>query len=215
MCYQHGYSWPSLSIHPYRLLLLADPQGYIPYRYRAAVCRIELVIQPLLISVKGVHRGTFLMNLSLLLQDCPACLVRLILIVSVMGGRIAAALWGSVSWTYSILLAAFLCNYLIVIHVVHPYSSIDTIAPWKKLRLILSVRSDFHMTESLSIAVHAFGSHLLMSVSVDVCLGWWDTTHEVGELVKLLQFLLIIFLLKRKNQLISLSKVDKPVGCVI
>ena len=32
---------------------------------------------------------------------------------------------------------------------VHPYSSIDTTAAWKKLRFILSVRSDFHMIESL------------------------------------------------------------------
>ena len=37
----------------------------------------------------------------------------------------------------------------------HPYSSNDTTAAWKKLRFILSVRSDFHMIESLSIAVHA------------------------------------------------------------
>ena len=36
----------------------------------------------------------------------------------------------------------------------HPYSSIDTTAAWKKLRFILSVRSDFHMIESRSIAVH-------------------------------------------------------------
>ena len=40
-------------------------------------------------------------------------------------------------------------------------------AAWKKLRFILSVRSDFHMTNSLSIAVHAFTCRVLMSVSVD------------------------------------------------
>ena len=49
----------------------------------------------------------------------------------------------------------------------HPYSSIDTTATWKKLRFILSVRSDFHMIESLSIAVHAFVSRVSMSFSVD------------------------------------------------
>ena len=32
---------------------------------------------------------------------------------------------------------------------------------------ILSVMSDFHMTGSLSIDVHAFASRVLMSVSVD------------------------------------------------
>ena len=56
---------------------------------------------------------------------------------------------------------------LIRVHVVHPYSSIDMTAAWKKLRFILSVRSDFHMTDSLSISVHAFASHVLMSFSFD------------------------------------------------
>ena len=36
---------------------------------------------------EGVHRSTPLTSSSLLLQQCPACLVRLILIVFVMGGR--------------------------------------------------------------------------------------------------------------------------------
>ena len=35
----------------------------------------------------GVHRGTSLVRSSLLLQQCPACLVRLTWIVFVMGGR--------------------------------------------------------------------------------------------------------------------------------
>ena len=60
----------------------------------------------------GVHRSTSLMSSSLLLQQCPACLVRLTWIVFVMRGR----------WRYSWchvgccrqdlfkLLAAFLCN---------------------------------------------------------------------------------------------------------
>ena len=49
----------------------------------------------------------------------------------------------------------------------HPYSSIDMTAAWKKLRFLLSVRSDFHMTDSLSIAVHAFVNRVSMSFSVD------------------------------------------------
>ena len=60
----------------------------------------------------GVQRSTSLMSSSLLLQQCPACLVRLTYIVFVMGSR------GLYSWcfegvaarTCSILLAAFLCN---------------------------------------------------------------------------------------------------------
>ena len=49
----------------------------------------------------------------------------------------------------------------------HPYCSIDMTTAWKKLLFILLVRSDFHMSDSLSIAVHALASHVLMSVSVD------------------------------------------------
>ena len=40
----------------------------------------------------GVHRSTSLMSSSLLLQQCPACLVRLSRIVFAMGGR----------WPYSL-----------------------------------------------------------------------------------------------------------------
>ncbi len=80
------------------------------------------------------------MSLFLLLQQCPACLVCLTLIVSLR---------------------------LVSVHIVHSYSSIDTTAAWKKLRFILLVRSDFHMSDSLSIAIHAFTSRVLMPVSVD------------------------------------------------
>ena len=59
---------------------------------------------------------------------------------------------------------------LVSVHVVHLYSSIDTIAAWKKLRFILSVRSDLHMTDRLLVAVHAFVSRVLMSFLVDVTL---------------------------------------------
>ena len=38
-------------------------------------------------SYAGVHRSTSLMNSSLLLQQCPACLVRLTWIVFMMRGR--------------------------------------------------------------------------------------------------------------------------------
>ena len=56
--YQHGSPLPSLATTPYCPLLPAGPQGYIPYRHRAAVCRFEPVILPLLVHVKestGVH----------------------------------------------------------------------------------------------------------------------------------------------------------------
>ena len=52
------------------------------------------------------------MRSSLLLQQCPACLVRLTLIAFVMGvgGRTAAVLWSVTSRTCSIQLIVFLCN---------------------------------------------------------------------------------------------------------
>ena len=50
------------------------------------VCSL-LVVLLLLSSYVGVHKSTSLMSLSLLLQQCPACLVRLTWIVFVIGGR--------------------------------------------------------------------------------------------------------------------------------
>ena len=96
----------------------------------------------------GIHKSTSLMSSSLLLQQC---LVRLTWIVFVIGGR----------WPYSWCLVGCCCQDLfriarsilvqlpssffssrfVSVHVVHPYSSIDVTAAWKKLRFILSVRS--------------------------------------------------------------------------
>ena len=53
------------------------------------------------------------------------------------------------------------------VHVVHPCSSIVTTATWKKLRFILSARSDFHITDSLLLAAHAFARHVFISIYVD------------------------------------------------
>ena len=61
----------------------------------------------------------------------------------------------------------------VIIHVVHPYTSIDTTAAWKKLRFILSVRPEIYMNDSLSLAVHTFACRVLMSVSVDATLLPW------------------------------------------
>ena len=48
-------------------------------------------------------------------------------------------------------------------NITHPYCSINMTAAWKKLRFIFSVTSDFHTTNSLLIAVHAFVSCVSMS----------------------------------------------------
>ena len=87
------------------------------------------------------------MSSPLLLQQCPACLAHLVCMVFEMGGR----------WTYSCcfvvcclhdlfntarsflvqLMSRFLSLCLVSVHVVHPYSSIDTTVAWKKLHFIL------------------------------------------------------------------------------
>ena len=125
----------------------------------------------------GVHRSTSLMSSSLLLQKCPACLVRLTLIVFAMRGRwpyswcfVRCCLQDLFNIARSILVqlpSSFFSSRFVSVQVVHPYISMDTTAAWKKLRFILSVMSDFHMIDSLSIAVHAFVSRVLMSFSVD------------------------------------------------
>ena len=66
--------------------------------------------------------------------------------------------------------SSFLSLRVVSVHVVHPYISFDATAAWERLHFILSSRSDFHMTDSLSIAVHAFASHEAMSFSVDEAL---------------------------------------------
>ena len=64
--------------------------------------------------------------------------------------------WNVAFRTSSKLLATFLCSFfsscLVSFHVVHLHSSIETTAAWKKLRFILSVRSDFDMTSIWPIA---------------------------------------------------------------
>ena len=115
----------------------------------------------------------WLLSSSPLLQRCPACLVRLTWI----GGRwlygccfLGYCLQDLFNIARSILVklpSSLLSIRLVNVHLMHPYSSIDTTAALKKLHFILSVRSDFHMADSLSIAVLAFASRVLMSFSVD------------------------------------------------
>ena len=76
--------------------------------------------------------------------------------------------------------SSFFFSHLVSVQIVHPYSSIDTTAAWKKLRFILSVRSDFHMIESLSIAVHTFVANSLPSRKL-YKLDKPDTQDTAGE----------------------------------
>ena len=117
------------------------------------------------------------MSSSLLLQQCPECLVRLIRMALEMGGRwlhsccfVRCCFQHIFNIAGSILVqfpSSFFSIRLVSVHVVHPYSRIDTTAAWKILRLILSDRSDFLMIDILLIADHTFACHILMSFSVD------------------------------------------------
>ena len=85
---------------------------HISYPHIAAVCMFELVFPAFAWPYAGFHRSTSLMSSSLLLQQCPACLVRLTWIVFVMGGRwqYSWCLVGYAARIFSILLTKFLCN---------------------------------------------------------------------------------------------------------
>ena len=141
-------------------------------------CRKVLVGQPTLVRpCEGVHRITSLMSSFLLLQLCPACLVCLICMVLEMGGRwpyscpfVGCCFKNLFSIPHSILVQFLFSIFfirLVSIHIVHLYSRMDMSAAWKKLHFILSDNSDFPMIDNLSIAVHTFTSHILMSFSVD------------------------------------------------
>ena len=121
----------------------------------------------------SVWRRASIMSSSLLLQQCPACLVRLIWMISKMGGRwpysccfVGCCYQDLFNVACSILVhlpSSFFSIRLVSVQVVHPYSSMDTTVAWKNIM----DRSDFRMINSLSIAAHAFFRRVLMPFSVD------------------------------------------------
>ena len=88
---QHRSPWASLVTRLYHPSLPVGLQGYILYRHRAVVYRFELIVLPFVVHVKGSTGVCHYMTSSLLLQQCPPCLVRLTWIVFMMGSR----------WAYS------------------------------------------------------------------------------------------------------------------
>ena len=82
-CRQHGYPWPSLAISPDRSSPPADLQCCNPYPHRAAVQKQDDQLEhragrpAFEWPYVGVHRSASFMSSSLLLQQCPACLVHL------------------------------------------------------------------------------------------------------------------------------------------
>ena len=170
---KHGFPWLSHSSHPTGLL------NYILCPYRAIIDNFLLVGQHLHVHVKG-SIGEHHMHSSLLLQQYPICLVCLIWMVLEMRSRwpfnccfMGCCFRDLFNIAYSVLVqfpSSFLSISLVSVHVVHPYnpySKIDTTAAWKKLRFILSDKSDFYKIDDLSIAVHASTRYIFMLFSVD------------------------------------------------
>ena len=120
---------------------------------------------------KGLRKRTSLMTSSLLLQQCPTCLVRLIWKVLGMGGKCPYSSYFFWMLLPGCLLMQFPSSFfsvrLVSIYGVHLYSRINMTAAWKRLCFILSDKSDFPMIDDQSIAVYAFARRKLMSFSAD------------------------------------------------
>ena len=111
---QRWSPWPSPANLLYRPSLLLGPQGPVRSVSAQICCMYVLAGHPVFARpCEGVHRSMSLMNSSLLLQQCPACLVSLTWIVFVVGGRwpCSSCLWGVACRTCSIQLTVFLCNW--------------------------------------------------------------------------------------------------------
>ena len=116
------------------------------------------------------------MSLSLFPQQYPACLVHRTWMVLEVGGRqlyrccfVGCGFQDLFITTHSILVqlsSSFFSIRFVSVHVVHPYSSMDTTADGKNCVLFYqtSLTSTFN---SPLIAVHTFTSHVLMSFLVD------------------------------------------------
>ena len=137
-----------------------------------------------------------------------------------VSGRTGAILWGVASRICSRQCTAFMStsNYgyscFVSLHVVHPYSSMDTATALRKTRFMLSDRLDFHIIESLSIAFHAFTKRMLTSLSVDERLlprymNW--STNFNGHL----EWRCLLFCLERINCFISIHVESNVSRCLL
>ena len=123
----------------------------------------------------GIHERTSLISSSLLHQLCPAGLVCLIWMICEMGGKwpysgsFMGCCFQDLFKTARSILMLFSSNFFSMrfVQVVQPYSSSGITTAWKKSNFILSVNSDLHIIDNLSIAVHASPMCMLTLLSVD------------------------------------------------
>ena len=143
--------------------------------------------------------------------SCMSCSSNWLFVRWEVSGRTAVALWIGASRICSKKHVAFLCNCLLGffsckffrISVVYPYSSTDTITTWKKSCFILTERSDFHLIDYLSIAVHPFAMLMMISLSVDEMflpryMNWSTNFRDLS-----LKGEMIAFWLKHMNSVLS------------
>ena len=117
------------------------------------------------------------MSSSLLFRQCSTCLVRLtwmdfaVVVKWLYSGSFVGYCFQDLSKTARSILVSLLFRFFslcfICVHVSEVNTVVLTQLQLKKFRFILSDRSDFHMTDNLSIAVHVFAWRMLTSVSVD------------------------------------------------
>ena len=97
-CRQHRYPWPSLATSPYHSSLFGRSSGLHPVSSHSCCMYVRAGRPAFAWPYAGVHGSTSLMSSSLLLQQCPACLVRLTCIVFVMGGKWSYSWWPVGCW---------------------------------------------------------------------------------------------------------------------
>ena len=142
----------TLSRHPSLLSITLSWSSWIHPVSVQSCCKEVLVGCPTLVNpCEEVHNRTLLMSSSLLLQQCPARLVRLIWMVFKMGSR----------WPYSCcfegccfqdlfdidcsilvqLASSFYSVCLVSVQMVHPYSSMDMTSSLEKIAWLLTNKS--------------------------------------------------------------------------
>ena len=137
----------SLSLVP-RLYHPSHPVG-LPVSVQSWCRQVLADRQTLSRPCKGPHWRTSLMSSSLLLLQCPACLVRLIRMVFEMGRRwlysscfVGCCLQDLFNTARCILVqlpSSFFSIHLVSVHVVHSYSSMDMTTAWKKYALFYCI----------------------------------------------------------------------------
>ena len=99
-CWQHGIFPDPLSPLLLSFIALGRSSGQQPVSSHSCWMYVRAGRPAFARPCVGIHKSTSLMSSSLLLQQCPACLVRLTWIVFVIGGR----------WPYSWCLVGCCCQ---------------------------------------------------------------------------------------------------------